>query len=91
MKVKINEKWFEGRFALMSFLIPLTDEEDVKFFYKWQKKANRGLPKSDYVEDIECKGICELGLLKSCRPYLDVNEKFVILNYDAYKTIEVYE
>jgi len=35
MKVKINEKWFEGRFNERKFIIPLSEEQDVIFFYKW--------------------------------------------------------
>ena len=89
MKVKINGKWIEGRFEKGRFEIPLTDEEDVKFFYKWEKKKR--LPKADYVEDIECKGICELILLKNCSPILSINEDYVTLNYDSFKIIEVYE
>ncbi len=38
MKVKINEKWFEGRYNdERKFIIPLSEEQDVIFFYKWQK------------------------------------------------------
>ena len=89
MKVKINGKWFEGKFFNCGFDIPLVDEEDIKFFYKWQKKAYN-LSKADYVEDIECKGICELLLLKNCRPSLGLNEDTVTLMYDSVKIIEVY-
>jgi hypothetical protein len=40
MKVKINEKWFEGRYNdERKFIIPLSEEQDVIFFYKWQKNV----------------------------------------------------
>ena len=39
MKVKINKKWFDGRFDNEKrFIIPLSEEQDVIFFYKWNKK-----------------------------------------------------
>jgi hypothetical protein len=93
MKVKINEKWFEGRYNdERKFIIPLSEEQDVIFFYKWQKKHNGfGMPKSDYTEDIEYKKICESGTLINCYPILNLNEDGVWLKFDSYKTIESYE
>jgi hypothetical protein len=93
MKVKINEKWFEGRYNdERKFIIPLSEEQDVIFFYKWQKKHNRfSMPKSDYTEDIEYKQICESGTLINCYPILNLNEDGVWLKFDSYKTIESYE
>jgi hypothetical protein len=96
MKVKINEKWFEGRYNdEIKFIIPLSEEQDIIFFYKWQKKSNLGLngqiPKSDYTEDIEYKKICESGTLINCYPILNLNEDEVWLKFDNYKTIESYE
>ena len=93
MKVKINEKWFEGRYNdERKFIIPLSEEQDVIFFYKWQKKHNGiGMPKSDYTEDIEYKQICESGTLINCHPILNLNEDGVWLKFDSYKTIESYE
>jgi hypothetical protein len=96
MKVKINEKWFEGRYNdERKFIIPLSEEQDVIFFYKWQKKSNLGLngqiPKSDYVKDVEYKKICESGTLNNCYPTLNLNEDGVWLKFDSYKIIESYE
>jgi hypothetical protein len=96
MKVKINEKWFEGRYDdERKFIIPLSEEQDVIFFYKWQKKCNLGLngqiPKSDYMKDVEYKRICESGTLNNCSPTLNLNEDAVWLKFDSYKIIESYE
>jgi len=101
MKVKINEKWFEGRYNdERKFIIPLSEEQDIIFFYKWQKKSNLGfngqylngtaIPKSDYVKDVEYKTICEFGTLINCYPILNLNEDEVWLKFDNYKTIEGY-
>ncbi len=93
MKVKINEKWFEGRYNdERKFIIPLSEEQDIIFFYKWQKKYNTfGVPKSEYTEDIEYKKICESGILNNCYPILNLNEDEVCLHISSYKIIESYE
>ena len=92
MKVKINEKWFEGRYNdERKFIIPLSEEQDIIFFYKWEKKSNGKIPKSDYVKDVEYKKICESGILINCYPILNLNEDEVWLKFDNYKTIESYE
>tara|TARA_R110000868_G_C10488170_1_gene729966 strand:+ start:42 stop:323 length:282 start_codon:yes stop_codon:yes gene_type:complete len=93
MKVKINEKWFEGRYnEERKFIIPLSEEQDVIFFYKWNKKHNKfSMAKKDYTEDIEYKTICESGILNNCYAILNLNEDEVWLNFDSYKTIESYE
>jgi len=97
MKFKINEKLFEGRYNdERKFIIPLSEEQDIIFFYKWQKKSNQylngaAIPKSDYVKDVEYKTICEFGTLISCYPILNLNEDEVWLKFDSYKTIESYE
>ena len=93
MKVKINEKWFDGRYDNeRKFIIPLSEEQDIIFFYKWQKKRNaRDVSKSDYTEDIEYKKICESGILNNCYPILNLNEDEVWLNIGSYKIIESYE
>lgn len=93
MKVKINEKWFEGKYNdERKFIIPLSEEQDVKFFYKWNKKRrDADIPKEDYTKDIEYKTICESGILHNCYPILNLNEDAVLLNFDSYKTIESYE
>ena len=93
MKVKINEKWFEGRYNdERKFIIPLTEEQDVIFFYKWHKKCSKSaIAKKDYVKDIEYKTICESGVLHNCYPILNLNEDAVHLCFDRYNTIESYE
>ncbi len=93
MKVKINEKWFEGRYNdERKFIIPLSEEQDIIFFYKWQKKRTKfGMAKENYIEDIEYKTICESGILHNCYPILNLNEDAVHLGFDSYKTIESYE
>ena len=92
MKVKINEKWFEGRYNdEMKFIIPLSEEQDVIFFYKWQKRSKYGVSKENYIENIEYKTICESGILHHCYPILSINEDTVHLCFDSYKTIESYE
>ena len=92
MEVKINEKWFKGRYNdERKFIIPLSEEQDIIFFYKWQKKSNGQTPKLDYVKDIEYKTICESGILHNCYPTLNLNEDGVHLKFDSYKTIEGYE
>ena len=93
MKVKINEKWFEGRYnEERKFIIPLSEEQDVIFFYKWHKKRTKlGMAKEDYTEDIEYKTICESGILNNCYPILNLNEDAVYLSFDGYKTIESHE
>jgi hypothetical protein len=89
MKVKINEKWFEGRYNdRREFIIPLSEEQDIIFFYKWQKTKLK-MPKSEYVKDIEYKTICESGILNNCHPILSINEDAVHLTFDSYKTIEI--
>jgi len=38
MKVKINEKWFEGRYNdERKFIIPLSEEQDIIFFINGKK------------------------------------------------------
>ena len=93
MKVKINDKWFEGKFDNeRKFIIPLSEEQDVIFFYKWNKKHSKfGMPKEDYTKDIEYKTICESGILHNCYPVLSPNEDEVMLIFDSYKTKEVHE
>ena len=93
MKVKINYKWFEGRFNdERKLIIPLSKEEDILFFYKWGKKAVvLNAPKSTYVKDIEYKQICEFGILKNCYPVLNLNEDAVWLCFDSCQMIESYE
>ena len=92
MKVKINEKWFEGRYNdERKFIIPLSEEQDVIFFYKWQKRSKSGLSKENYAEDIEYKTICESGILHNCYPILNLNEDAVHLAFDSRKIIEIYE
>lgn len=93
MKVKINEKWFDGRYDNeRKFIIPLSEEQDVIFFYKWYKKHTKfRMAKEDYTEDIEYKTICESGILHNCYPILNLNEDAVHLSFDNYKIIESYE
>jgi hypothetical protein len=93
MKVKINEKWFDGRYDNeRKFIIPLSEEQDVIFFYKWHKKHTKfRMVKEDYTEDIEYKTICESGILHNCYPILNLNEDAVHLSFDNYKIIESYE
>ena len=93
MKVKINEKWFEGRYDdERQFIIPLSEEQDVIFFYKWEKKhSTYNMSKEDYTEDIKYKKICESGILHNCYPILNLNEDSVYLGFDSYKTIKSYE
>ena len=90
MKVKINEKWFDGRYDNeRKFIIPLSEEQDVIFFYKWNKKHSKfGMPKEDYTKDIEYKTICESGILLNCYPILNLNEDAVHLDFDSYKIIK---
>lgn len=91
MKVKINEKWFEGRYNdERRFIIPLSEEQDIIFFYRWEKARSK-MPKSEYVKDIEYKTICESGILNNCWPILNLNEDAVWLTFDSVKTIESYE
>ena len=93
MKVKINEKWFEGRYNdEKKFIIPLSEEQDIIFFYKWDKKRTQsGMAKENYTEDIEYKTICESGILHNYYPILSLNEDAVHLGFDSYKIIESYE
>lgn len=92
MKVKINDKWFEGKFDdKKNFIIPLYGEVDIKFFYKWGKQSKWAGKKEDYVEDIEYIKICESGTLYGCYPILSPNEDEVILIFDSYKIKEVHE
>jgi len=92
MKVKINDKWFEGKFDnVRRFIIPLYAEIDVKFFYKWENKEKFGEKKQYYYEDIEYRRICESGILHNCYPVLSPNEDEVMLIFDSYKTKEVHE
>lgn len=92
MKVKINEKWFEGRYNdERKFIIPLSEEQDIIFFYKWNKHKKINMPKEEYTKDIEYKKICESGILHNCYPILNLNEDAVHLVFDSYKIIESYE
>lgn len=93
MKVKINDKWFEGRFNdERKFIIPLPKEEDILFFYKWGKKAVALVrSKASYTKDIEYKQICESGILKNCYPVLNLNEDAVRLCFDSCQVTESYE
>jgi hypothetical protein len=93
MKVKINEKWFDGRYDNeKKFIIPLFEEQDVIFFYKWNKKHIKfGMSKEDYTKDIEYKTICESGILHNCYPILNLNEDAVWLYFDSCQVTESYE
>jgi hypothetical protein len=89
MKVKINKKWFEGRFNDEGkFIIPLYGLGDVKFFYKWGNKHNE---KPYFAESIEYCKICDSGILHNCYPVLSPNEDEVMLIFDSYKIKEVHE
>lgn len=92
MKVKINEKWFDGRYNdEIKLIIPISEEQDVVFFYKWQKKHGEfGMPKEYYTEGVEYKTICESGVLHNCYPILNLNEDAIYLNFDSYEIIESY-
>ena len=74
MKVKINEKWFEGRYnEERKFIIPLSEEQDIIFFYKWDKKRTKfGTAKENYTEDIEYKTIFDQQrfLLSALSPFI---------------------
>jgi hypothetical protein len=89
MKVKINDKWFEGKFNDKGkFIIPLYGEVDIKFFYKWGKKHS---DKPCFAESIEYRKICDSGILHNCYPILNLNEDEVMLIFDSYKIKEVHE
>ena len=92
MKLKINNKIFEGRYNENGkLIIPLTDDFDKLFFKKWQNKSkgeNGKLTyKKDYVENVDFVKVTEHGTLKNCFPVLSVNEDFVTLWYDLYEVI----
>lgn len=91
MKLKLNNKIFEGRYNEGGkLIIPLDDGFDKLFFKKWQDKSKNGAPgysKSHYIEDVDFMKVTERGTLKNCFPVLSVNEDFVTLWYDSYEVI----
>ena len=71
MKVKINNKIFEGRYNDSGkLIIPLDDDFDKLFFKKWQNKASdvngTMMYKKDYVQDVDFIKVTERGILKNC-------------------------
>ena len=88
MKLKINNKIFEGRYNENGkLIIPLTDDFDKLFFKKWQDKSKNGAYKKEYVENVDFIKVTERGTLKNCFPVLSANEDFVTLWYDLYEVI----
>jgi len=93
MKLKINNKIFNGRYNEKDQLIVMLDDDfDKLFFKKWQNRIideNGTLTynKKDYVEDIDFIKVTERGTLKNCFPMLSRNEDFVIIHYDLYETV----
>lgn len=83
MNLIINNKRFIGRIQ-----IQLDDENDVKFFKKWQDKCKTSNSKIYQVDNIEFRKITERGFLKNCFPLLSLNEYFVIINYDLYEVVQ---
>ena len=89
MKLKINNKIFDGRYDKNGkLIIPLKDDFDKLFFKKWQDKSKNGAAyKKDFVEDVDFVKVTERGILKGCFPELSVNENYVTLWYDLYEVI----
>ena len=88
MKLKLNNKIFEGRYNENGkLIISLDDDFDKLFFKKWQDKSKNGAYKKDYVENVDFVKVTERGTLKNSFPVLSANEDFVTLWYDLYEVI----
>jgi len=92
MKLKINNKIFNGRYNEKDQLVIMLDDDfDKLFFKKWQNKSkgeNGVLTyKKDYVEDVDFIKVTERGTLKNCFPVLSKNEDFVTIHYDLYEVV----
>lgn len=83
MKLKLNNRTFNASYNSNGELIfRVHDDFDKLFFKRWQEKASSGLPKKDYIEDVDYSKIGECGILKNCFPVMDLNESLVKLVYD---------
>ena len=89
MQLFINNKVFTGIFDgnNKSINIPLTQKEDILYFYKIEPKLNRYNKKSDFIQDIQFKGGYVYGTLFNCWFLLSENEDYVTLHYDWKTTL----
>lgn len=84
MELKLNDKIFIGRYDENGrLIIKLDNDEDIIFFKIWGNLSIQGIPKKDYVKDVEFRKVGETGTLKNCSPILNMNEDNVQINYDC--------
>jgi hypothetical protein len=69
-----------------SFRIDNLNIDDLFYFRDWFKSS---LKKIDNVKSIKFKSILEEGTYFNCTPILDINEEYVVINYDHYTSIDI--
>lgn len=90
MLLKINNKWFVGKYNKKNELvISLDNIDDVQYFKEWVNKRTGCVLKKSYVKDVPIFKVNEYGVLKNSIPFLNSNENKVKIVYDYYadKTI----
>jgi len=88
MEVEINDKTYPFLFKGDNEIeIFLEDVNDVLFFKNWSnqvydQKTFEIKPKVQYIKDIKYTTITQKGILYSCFPIIDINEKSVNIHFD---------
>ena len=63
-------------------IIPLNNNEDVRYFQEWLLQKKDIMQKGDYVRDFDFRNGYEIGTLCNCQPILSENLDYVALVYD---------
>lgn len=86
MKLKLNNKIFEGFYDENGKLIVSLDSHSNKLFFKtWQDKSKNCPYKKDYVKNVDFVKETECGTLKNCFPLFGANEDFATLFFDSFE------
>lgn len=84
MKLKIHEKWFEVKDDDMT--IKVENEEDLKMFEEWSRMSTSGIPKMEYVKDLEWKSATRYGWIHNCFPVLNIFTSEVKIHFDYFSS-----
>lgn len=89
MEIYINNKIFLGKYDENGkkiengkIIIPLNNNEDVKYFQQWVSLEKDTMLKRDYVRDFDFTDGYEKGTLCYCQPILSKDLDYVELIYD---------
>jgi hypothetical protein len=89
MEININNKIFLGKYDENGkkiengkIIIPLNNNEDVKYFQQWVSLKKDTMLKRDYLRNFDFKDGYEKGTLCNCRPILSKDLDYVELIYD---------